>query len=406
MVETQDPQFRRESGRLQVGEHGFDLASQRGHVQRVVLAERLLSPDSSVLAAALADRPALIVMTPSVLRHHGARLRAYLHAARPGQRHELMVVRRTEATKDLAAVTEICDRAAATRLPRRSPIVAFGGGVCSDLCGLAAALHRRGVPHIKVPTTLVGLIDAGIGTKNAVNHDGRKSGLGSFHPPEYSLLDPGFLRTLPHRQLRNGLAEAIKLAIAADPVLFEHLETHGAALAARQFRPDDGAITELIRRAVQGMLEELALSPYESIDKLRRKMDLGHTFSPEVESASDHLVLHGEAVAVDLALSSQLAAQLGILRPADLERVLALLETCGLPLTWSKLSADALWASLAGVVDHRDGELNLVVPTGIGGCVFLDLADIDLALVRSSIELLRRRATSRSTSGARLLSLP
>jgi 3-dehydroquinate synthetase len=306
------------------------------------------------------------VMSPSVHRLYGQRIRAYFAA--PG-RTQFMVLDRAEPSKSLGGVIEVCERATAAGLLRTSPIVAIGGGVCSDICGLAASLHRRGIPHINVPTTLIGLVDAGIGTKNAVNHEGRKSALGSFHPPEHSLLDPGFLTTLPRRHLVNGMAEIAKLAIVRDPCLFTLLRREGTAVVGSGFRRS-AAAEAIILRAVAGMLAELAMNLYE-VGDLRRSVDFGHTFSPYIEVASGHDVLHGEAVAMDIALSAQIAHELGLLDGDDLDQIIGLLRDLGLTATWDGLSVDDLWASLASIVQHRNDELHLVVPTGIGRCMFL-----------------------------------
>jgi 3-dehydroquinate synthase len=339
-----------------------------------------------LLADCIGGRRALVVTTPTVERLYGRRLRAYL--ARTGGDAHVAVVGRTEATKQLDGVTDICDLAAARGLERSSPIVAVGGGVCTDLSGLAAALYQRGVPHINVPTTFVGLIDAGIGVKNAVNHGGRKSALGTFHPPENCLLDPGFLDTLPARHRRNGLAESIKLAIVVDATLFALLERSGPAIVDGSARSSP-IVLDVIRRSVKGMLGELAPNLFE-VDDLRRKVDFGHTFSAYIEMASEHRVLHGEAVAMDVALSTEIAMVVGLLDVADRDRIIALLRRCGLATHYPPVSAEQLWRSLRAIVEHRDGELHLVVPTGIGVCTFLGMDAIDPAVIRVALERLRR----------------
>jgi 3-dehydroquinate synthase len=319
----------------------FRMTADLRRTHRVRLTRDVLSPDNPLLRDSVDGRSVLVVMSPSVHCLYGGRVRAYFAA--PG-RTEFMVLDRAESSKSIAGVIEVCERATAAGLLRTSPIVAIGGGVCSDICGLAASLHRRGIPHINVPTTLIGLVDAGIGTKNAVNYEGRKSALGSFHPP--------------------------KLAIVRDPHLFAVLCRDGTALVESGFRLPATAAEDVILRAVAGMLAELAQNVYE-IGDLRRSVDFGHTFSPYIEVASAHDVLHGEAVAMDIALSAQVAHDLGLLDGDDLDEIIRLLQDLGLAATWDGLSVDELWASLTSIVQHRDDELHLVVPTGIGRCVFL-----------------------------------
>jgi 3-dehydroquinate synthetase len=369
---------------------------------QVVLTKDVFSPGNRLLLDCLGDRDALVVTSPSVNRLYGRRIRDYV-AGRPGT--DVMVLDRSEATKSLDAAVEVVERAAVAGLRRASPIVAVGGGVCTDVCGLAAALHRRGVPHLKIPTTLVGLVDAGIGTKNAVNLDRHKSGLGTFHPPEHSLLDLRFIATLPRRQLANGMAEIIKLAIVKDEVLFTALVRHGGALLDSGFQVPEAAAERIVRLAVRGMLAELAQNQFEIAD-FRRKVDFGHTFSPHIEVVSGHSVLHGEAVAMDMALSAQLANLIGLLTDDVLERILSVIEQTGLALTWPGLSIDALFATLPSVAEHRNGDLHLVVPTGIGRSAFLGIADLSPNLLRTCAgRLVRRSRAAAPATGARPLSV-
>lgn len=381
------------SGRLTESGGGdvlwFESGLHRTH--RVIMTRGLLSPGHRVLHECIAARSALVVVSPSVWRLYGSQIRQYF-ATQPGPGAvEFMVLERSESSKSLDGAVEVCERASAAGLRRTSPIVAIGGGVCSDICGLAASLHHRGVPHIKVPTTLVGLIDAGIGMKNAVNHGGRKSALGSFHPPEHSLLDAGFLATLPRRHLANGLAEIIKLAVISDGSLFALLTDHALALLESNCQAPAPAVSRMIRASVIGMLHELAENPFETAD-FRRKVDFGHTFSPHIEMASGHSILHGEAVAMDIALSSQIAHELGLLADGDLDGVLSLLETVDLSLTWPPLSVEALWATLPHVVEHRNGDLHLVVPSAIGSCEYLGMEAISPALLRTCLDRLAGRS--------------
>jgi len=366
--------------------HEARLTADLRRTHRVRLVRDVFAPGNPLLRESIGPRPALVVTSPSVDRLHGQRIRAYFDdASRPSEIH-FMVLDRTESSKSFDAVLDVCEHATAAGLRRTSPIVAVGGGVCSDICGLAAALHRRGIPHINVPTTLIGLVDAGIGTKNAVNHGGRKSALGSFHPPEHSLLDLTFLATLPRRHLVNGMAEIAKLAVVRDARLFRLLREQGRRLVDAGFGLPAHA-EEVVGRAVHGMLDELSRNLYE-IGDLRRGVDFGHTFSPYIEVASGHAVLHGEAVAMDIALSAELGRELGLLSGDDRDAIVGLLRDLGLALTWPGLSVDALWASLTSIVQHRDDALHLVVPTAVGRCAFLRQDAISPRLLLRCVERL------------------
>ncbi|MGQ4619739.1 3-dehydroquinate synthase family protein [Nocardia sp. R7R-8] len=364
----------------------------------VTFSRSILNPNNPVLRDCIDCRDALIVCTPSVDRLYGRQIHSYVSTLSKGARSKIVVVPCTESTKSIHAAVEVCEHAAAAGSGRTSPIVAIGGGVCTDVVGLAAALHHRGVPHIKVPTTLIGIIDAGIGIKNAVNLAGRKSGLGTFHPPEHSLLDPAFLRTLPDRHIRNGMAEIAKVAIIGDRSLFDLLTEHGRDLVDSRFSSlDDSAAVEVLRLSVAGMLSELSSNLFETAD-YRRRMDFGHTFSPYTEVASNYTVLHGEAVAMDIALSTQIANSVGLLSDDDSDDILSLLEALGLALTWPSTSIDDLWASLHAITEHRNGDLHLVVPAGIASCQYLGLDVIGPALLSNAQMKLSRRTLAEELS--------
>ena len=366
------------------------LRSQSTRVQDVVFTTHLLREDNPLLRQRLAGRRPLVVCTPTVERVYGRQLRAYLATlprASGASGASVMVLDAPEQDKTMPAVLAVCERATEVGLGRLDPIVALGGGVCTDVCGLAAALYRRGTPHFKIPTTLVGIIDAGIGTKNAVNCAGRKNGIGSFHPPECSILDPGFLRSLPRRDLANGMAEIIKLAITTDAGLFAIVQRDGGRLIASAFRDPEEVGRAVLHRAAAGMLQELSQNLYEDLG-FERPVDFGHTFSPHLEMTSGGQIRHGEAVALDIALSCQLASDLGLLSGRELEEILTALSELGLRTSWSSAWAEGLWASTQDVVRHRNGALNLVVPTTIGTCAYLGQDDISPGVLERALERL------------------
>jgi 3-dehydroquinate synthase len=357
-----------------------ELWSTATRRQLIVRTTDLFHRDNEVLATALSGRRPLVVLTPSVDRLYGNRIREYLRHHCADGFHTLLL-RRTEQSKTLDAVTEICEFASEVGLGRTDPMVAIGGGVCTDLVGIAAALFRRGVPHLKVPTTLIGLVDAGLGTKNAVNHAGRKSVLGTFHPPEASLLDPGLVASLPRRHVVNGMAEIAKVALVADHRLAGILESQGASLVDSGLAMPAAEAELLVTYAVDGMLDQLARNLFEWAG-YTRAMDFGHTFSPHIEVASEHDVLHGEAVGMDMAMSLCVSNTHGLIGDAECQRGLHLLRSLGLELTWCGLDVHKLLDSLPSICEHRAGRLNLCLPTGIGSHTFVGLADIDVTMLR------------------------
>jgi 3-dehydroquinate synthetase len=367
------------------------LCSTRAATQEIVISSGLLAPDNTTLARAIGARRALFVVAPTVDQLYGDALRRYIGSVLKRPDSEVFVLHVNETTKNLSAVDVVAARASEMGLDRDGPMVAVGGGVCLDLVGVSAALYRRGVPNLKVPTTLVGLIDAGIGTKSAVNHRGRKSLLGTFSAPEASLLDPTFLATLPERHLRSGVAEMLKMAMICDRALFDLLETHQGELRRSSFQAPRKEASEAISRSVTEMLRELSLNLYEQ--SRRRIVDFGHTFSPYVETASNFQVLHGEAVAIDIAISSEIAWSLGVLEREDLEAILGALASFELPHHWAGIDTAVMYESLRSIRQHRGGELHLVVPSEIGRAVFLEDQDISLSLLESCVARLAARGS-------------
>jgi 3-dehydroquinate synthase len=348
----------------------------------------LLYKNNSDLNSAVAGRKALFITTPTVFHLYGqALLRQMNRCAING---EVKVLPLTERTKDLDSVVQVCGLAQELRLDRRAVLVAFGGGVCSDVTTFAASMVRRGIAHVRIPTTLVGQVDAGVGLKGGVNFRDTKNYLGCFHPPDAVLVDRAFLRTLPAREIRQGMAEIVKVALVRDADLFSTLERFGGRLLESRLAEPDGEGERVIRRAIELMLEELEPNPYEDRG-LARLVDMGHSFSPQIEAASAFAVPHGDAVAIDMALTCMIAAELGLLAAGDALRVVRLLAALGLPTDSPLLDLELCRASVRACVLHRGGELNLVVPTAVGRAGFLRApSDLPEEVLARSLGRLRR----------------
>ena len=214
-----------------------------GYVRQydVTLVHGVLSAEDTSLIELIGARRTLVTTTPTVHRLFGDRLAD--SSPRLASRRPSSSCPRVRAASRSSAVLDVCQAAQHHQLGRRDVVLAFGGGVCSDIAALAASLLRRGTPLIRVPTTLVGQVDAGIGLKSGVNYGGAKNYLGSYLPPKGVLVDPAFLRTLPEREVRCGLSEMLKMALVADASLFELLRLHGPSLIASGFRPRTVSVT-------------------------------------------------------------------------------------------------------------------------------------------------------------------
>jgi 2-epi-5-epi-valiolone synthase len=357
----------------------FSLVTERNVAYDVRHVSRhIFDLDDTTLAKQLAGRQTFAVVDCAVKEHYGRALRTY--AARHIDLVGELIVDATEAAKSWPLVERICEEALRCGLGREGIIMAIGGGITLDVTGMAASIFRRGIRYVRVPTTLVGLIDAGVGIKQGVNFASKKNLLGSFYPPFGCVNDPLFLKTLPRRHLACGVAEMIKIALVCDRRLFEILETNICEFLDSHFQEPTAAADESILRAQLSMLQQLQPNLYEH--DLRRWVDFGHTFSPTLELRSRHELAHGEAVALDMALATALAVQRRICHISVLQRMIRLYHAAALPVIHELCSSDVLAASLHETRLHRGGNLNLVVPTDVGAGAFLqevEPSDIDAA---------------------------
>lgn len=271
---------------------------------------------------------------------------------------------------------------------RDEPIIAIGGGVLTDIAGFVAASYRRGVPHIKVPTTLMGYVDASIGIKAGINFNNNKNRLGAFEPPKKVFLDRNFLKTLPHRHILNGMCEMIKLAVVKDYELFELLESHGTSSIETRFQDETSA--SILDRSVGSMLEELEPNLYE--DELARKVDFGHTFSYGLETHPQTDLLHGEAVLIDILISSILAAGRNLISEQELNRLFDLVSKFGIVLNDDLVTPELLWATLEERTYHRNGLQRVPLPQGLGGCTFVN--NVIFEEIQSACKIYEERKTS------------
>jgi 3-dehydroquinate synthetase len=249
---------------------------------------------------------------------------------------------------------------------------------------------RRGVQHIRVPTTLLGAVDAGIGLKGGVNFGGHKNYLGCFYSPSHALIDVAYLRTLARTRIRQGLAEILKMALIADRGLFITLRNHGTALIESRFQSPIAVGRWVVARSIELMLLELQLNPYES-GASERLADMGHTFSPALEAASGFALTHGEAVSIDMAFTCVLGQMLGVTPVEESNAFLTLLVDLGLPTYSPLLTLPLCRHALKQAISHRGGKLNMVVPTRIGAGAFLGIDSFPDTLLSCAIEALECR---------------
>lgn len=375
---------------------GFDLLAPDGTGYRVDVTGGVFHPDNPLLARYVAGRRVVAFIGPTVDRIYGERLRRYLTARLEPGSWSVHTIATGERNKSLTSVEGICATAKAAGLDRHGVMLAVGGGIVADVVGFAASMYARGIRYIKVNTSLVGQVDVGVGVKTGVNALHTKNMFGAYHPAHASLNDPALLDTLPAREIRCGLAEIVKMAVILDGDLFRTLERHPDAFR-RAPSGTGGADVEtyVIRTAMRLMMEELCPNLREH--ELARLVDFGHTFSPVIETAGGHRLAHGEAVAVDMALSAHLARLLGLTDAETCERIVSLLERIGLPVyDPATCTPELMTQALRASWQRRGRKLHLVVPTALGKAAFVDeLEHLPTETLRAALDALADRAVRR-----------
>jgi 3-dehydroquinate synthetase len=322
-----------------------------------------------------------IVIDSNVERYHSAALRDYFAWHKVETR--IIAFPGGEENKSVQNYLSILRELDSFPIHRRDePILAIGGGVLTDMVGFVAGSYRRGIPHIKVPTTLMGYIDASVGIKTGINFNGHKNRLGSFEPPLMVLLDKSFLQTLPMRHILNGVCEIIKLAIIHDPELFLMLELHGSQSIALQFQDENS--DPILNRAISSMIDELQTNLYE--ENLARALDFGHTFNYGLETQQEAHLLHGEAVLLDIAISVLIARKRKILTEDDTCRIFDLIDKLGIMPAIHLLKPELMWQCLEERACHRNGFQRVPIPDSVGSCVFVN--DIRLDEIQSAVKML------------------
>lgn len=352
----------------------LDVAAMRPVEYQVIESEGLFAPDSQLARELTSpnDEPRLVVIDESVAD-------AVLPTLEPlvltGPNRRVLVLTGGEKKKSAQSAAVVLEAMQSVGVLRRtSPTVVIGGGVVCDVVGYAAAIYRRGVPYVRVPTTLLAQVDVGVAAKVAINHFGFRNRLGAFHPADRTYVDRSFLSTVPRSHIRNGLGEIVKLAIIQNEDLFTTLERDAVQLLDDKFVSAEGGI--VTRLALESMAGSLQNNLFEV--ELRRSVDFGHTFSPVIEMRTG--LLHGEAVALDCAFSTHLAWQRGLLSEASADRILSLMKTCELPVKHAAFrEPELLQRALADTKIHRDGNQHIPLPTAIGQHTFVeDVSDSEI----------------------------
>lgn len=336
----------------------------------------LFTPENQLLDRFFSERledavpKLLVVLDEGVVKHHpilAERIHDYFRD-KPAVNliGEIMIVPGGELIKNsrenVDRIIEAVDRHG---IDRHSYIMAIGGGAVLDAVGYASAIAHRGIRHIRVPTTVLAQNDSGMGVKNGINYSGKKNFVGTFSPPVAVFNDNLFLLTLNDRAWASGISEAVKVALIKDAAFFEWIEAH----ADRLRRRDSDVMDYLIFRCAELHLQHIAgADPFEFGSS--RPLDFGHWSAHKLEQLSGFEVLHGEAVAIGIALDTVYSAITDRLHPGDAQRVLTLFQKLGLPIFHPLLEGNGtthpLLTGLEEFREHLGGRLTIMLLQGIG----------------------------------------
>lgn len=331
----------------------------------VLIGPGLLARAGSLIGARLGPARCAVVTDENVAGFHLATLESAL--AQDGRHIGSIILPPGEPTKSFRALEPLCERLLELGLERGDLIVALGGGVIGDLAGFAAAILRRGVRFVQIPTSLLAQVDSSVGGKTGIDTPQGKNLIGAFHQPGLVLADTDTLRTLPERELRAGYAEVAKYGLLGDAPFFDWLEQNYQAVFALDAKP----LTHAVETSVKAKAGIVGRDETEQGE--RALLNLGHTFGHAFEAwcgYSDRL-LHGEAISIGMCLAFRFSAALGYCTEAAADRAAAHFRAVGLPtrigeIPGEKPNVEALLRLMAQDKKVRAGKLTFILVRDIG----------------------------------------
>jgi 3-dehydroquinate synthase len=277
---------------------------------------------------------------------------------------ETLTIPAGEANKTRESWARLTDQLLANGFGRDSTVIALGGGVVGDLAGFVAATFMRGVPFVQIPTTLLAMIDASIGGKTGVDTPAGKNLVGAFHPPKAVFSDPQVLATLSLNEIRSGFAEAIKHGVIADAPYLDAVAGRAPEMLATGGRESDSMLS-LIVPSIE--IKADIVSRDEREEGLRKVLNFGHTIGHAVELISGYSLLHGEAVAIGMALESELAEKIGVAQTGTAATVKRVVQSVGLPAAIpAGIDGNAVIEAMRSDKKGRSGSIRFALPLRIG----------------------------------------
>ncbi|MDE2231699.1 MAG: 3-dehydroquinate synthase [Candidatus Omnitrophica bacterium] len=322
-------------------------------------------------------RDAVVISHGRIQRLHGRQLSAAF--AKAGYTVKVLNVPQGEKSKSASCAMDLLKKISAYDVDKKIFIVALGGGVIGDLAGFTAAIYKRGVPCIQVPTTLLAQIDSAIGGKTAIDLPTGKNLAGAFYQPCLVLADTAVLKTLDRRQVRNGLAEAVKYGIIGDPKLFSFIEAHSPKL----LKGDVKSLDFIVRRCAAIKAGIVAADEKETRG-LRTVLNFGHTVGHAIEAAGSYgRYHHGEAVGLGMRVASRISAAMGLLPAEDELRINRLITAVGLPQRITGVGLARVMALMQHDKKFSAGHNRFVLARKIGRVTVV--SDIPSGIITQSI---------------------
>ncbi len=352
-----------------------------GRAYDIIIGRGVLAEAGSRIAQMTRRKHVAIVSDDTVAGLHLAALQANL--AKAGLTSDALALPAGEKTKSWPFLEQSVEWLLSQKVERGDVVVAFGGGVIGDLAGFAAAILRRGVRFVQIPTTLLAQVDSSVGGKTGINSPLGKNLIGAFHQPSLVLADTALLDTLPPRDFLSGYGEVVKYGLLGDSGFFDWLEAEGPALAAG----DADARIRAVERSCQMKADIVMRDETEQGD--RALLNLGHTFCHALEAATGYdaaRLVHGEGVAIGCALAFEVSARAGLCAQEDPSRVRAHLADMGMKVDLADIAgdlpdADTLMDLMGQDKKVENGRINFIMAHGIGKAFVT--ADVDREIVRA-----------------------
>lgn len=345
-----------------------------GRSYNVLIGPDLISGAGAAIAPFCPSRRVAVVADAGVQALHGPRLTEALAAG--GLKVDVITVPPGEASKSFEGLAILSDQLLALGLDRGDLVVAFGGGVVGDLAGFAAAIYKRGIDFVQIPTSLLAQVDSSVGGKTAIDTPRGKNLIGAFHQPRLVLADLSVLDTLIDREMRAGFAEVLKYGLLGDAAFFEWLEANTAAVLSRQSEALQHAVAHCVAMKAEIVAED------EREAGRRALLNLGHTFGHalEAEIGFDGELLHGEAVAIGCAQAFRFSAAQGLCSGQDAVRAERAIAASGLPtrlegLPGMPFEAKRLVAHMQQDKKAKGGNLTFILATAIGSAFTAEAVD-------------------------------